>query len=252
MNVLILGGTTEASALARALAGDGRYSATLSLAGVTQRPLPQPLPVRSGGFGGPEGLARYLTEHAIGALIDATHPFAAQMTRHAAAAARATGTTLLVVRRPPWQAEPGDRWTEVADMAAAAQAIGEAPRRVLLTIGQKDLAPFAAENRHRYVVRAIEAPGAASLPDGAVLIQARGPFAEADERRLLLEHRIEVIVTKNSGGAATQPKLSAARALRLPVIMVARPALPDGVATVPGAAAALAWLARHAATPRGV
>lgn len=250
MNLLILGGTTEASALARALADDPRFRATLSLAGRTRHPLPQPLPSRVGGFGGIEGLAAYLAEHRIEALVDATHPFAAQMTRHAAEAARRTGTPLLVVSRPAWEPSPGDRWIDAPDMTAAAAALGPHPRRVLLTIGQKDLAPFAAAPWHRYVIRSVEPPPPECLPPRAEVIAARGPFAEADERRLLATRRIEVLVTKNSGGEATHPKLAAARALGLPVVVVARPAQPPGIETVATVAEALAWLARrHGAAP---
>ena len=245
MDLLILGGTTEASALARVLAGDRRFRATLSLAGRTRHPATQPLPCRSGGFGGADGLARYLTEHRIGVMIDATHPFAAQMTRHAAEAARLTGKKLLVINRPAWQQAPGDRWTGMPDMAAAAAALGCDPRRVLLTVGQKDLAPFTAAPWHSYVVRSVEPPSPESLPPQVEVIAARGPFAEADEHRLLTTRRIEVLVTKNSGGEATRPKLAAARALELPVIMVARPVLPPGIETVATAAEVMAWLARR-------
>lgn len=252
MNVLILGGTTESSALARALAGDGRFRATLSLAGRTRRPLPQPLPCRVGGFGGVEGLASYLAEHRVEALIDATHPFAAQMSRHAAQAARQTGTRLLAVVRPAWCPQPGDRWTAVPSMVAAAEALGRVGRRVLLTVGQQDLAPFAAAPWHSYVVRSVDPPSPHTLPPGAEVITARGPFAEPDERRLLAERRVEVLVTKNSGGEATRPKLDAARALGLPVVMVARPDPPPGVERVATAAQALAWLVhQHGAAPRG-
>ena len=249
MNLLILGGTTEASALVRALAGDRRFRATLSLAGRTRHPLPQPLPCRSGGFGGAEGLAAYLAEHRIGALIDATHPFAAQMSRHAAEAARLTGTPLVAISRPAWRPEPGDQWLVVPDMAAAAGELGRTARRVLLTVGQKELAPFAAAPWHSYVIRSVDPPSPEFLPPRAEVITARGPFAEADEHRLLLERRIEVLVTKNSGGEATRPKLAAARSLGLPVVMVARPDPLPGVEHVATAAEALAWLARqHGAT----
>ncbi len=245
MNVLILGGTTEASALARALAGDRRFRATLSLAGRTRQPLPQPLPCRVGGFGGVEGLAAFLSEQQIGALIDSTHPFAAQMSRHAAEAAWLAGTPLLAVSRPAWRPEAGDRWLPVPDMEAAAQALGRATRRVFLTVGQKDLAPFAVAPWHSYVVRSVDPPPPETLPPQAEVITARGPFAEPDERRLLVERRIEVLVTKNSGGEATRPKLAAARALGLPVVMVARPDPPPGVERVATAAEAVAWLARQ-------
>ena len=252
MNLLILGGTTEATAIANALAGDARFAATLSFAGRTQRPLAQAIPTRTGGFGGVAGLAAYLRQHRIDALIDATHPFAAQMTAHAVEAARRTATPLLVVLRPAWTPEPGDLWTEVASMADAAAALGPVSRRVLLTAGLKDLTPFAATPWHDYIVRSIEQPPPGLLPPSALFVAARGPFEIAGERRLLIEHRIEVIVTKNSGGGATEAKLQAARELRLPVVMLARPPVPQAEIVL-AAGAALAWLeARHAAAPRGV
>lgn len=247
MNVLILGGTTEASAIARALAGSARVRATLSLAGRTRAPVLPAIPSRRGGFGGVDGLVRYLRGHAVDALIDATHPFAARISANAVAAAALAPVPLLAVLRPAWTATPGDRWTEVADMAAAAAALGTAPRRVFLTVGQGDLAPFAAAPRHRYLIRSIELPDPASLPPGARCVAARGPFAEADERRLLRAEGIEVLVTKNSGGDATAAKLAAARALGVPVVMVARPPGP-AAPTVPDAAGALAWLRHRAAS----
>ena len=243
MRVLILGGTTEASELARLLANDKRWQATLSLAGITSSPVAQPIPVRFGGFGGADGLAEYLRAQAIGALVDATHPFAAQMSRNAAEAARRTAVPLLAVVRPEWSPAPGDRWRVVPDMASAAAALGAA-RRVLLTVGQKDLAPFVAAPQYRYVVRSVERP--AVLPAQAETIIARGPYAEADERRLLEERRIDILVTKNSGGSATRAKLDAARALGIGVVMVARPVLPDVVRRTT-AREALDWLDAHAA-----
>jgi precorrin-6A/cobalt-precorrin-6A reductase len=254
MRVLILGGTSEASELARALAGDRRFAAVLSLAGRTRSPLPPPIPSRIGGFGGVEGLAAYLRAERTDALVDATHPFAVQMSRNAVAAGELARVPVLALCRPAWQPVQGDRWTVVADMPAAARALGRSLRRVFLTIGQKDLAAFAAAPWHQYVVRSVDPPDPAALP-GAEVIAARGPFEEGAERRLLEAHRIDVLVSKNSGGTATAAKLAAVRALRLPVVMVARPAAPP-VETVADAAAALAWLARlHGAMPparRGV
>ena len=252
MNLLILGGTTEASTIARALAHDARFNAAISLAGRTRHPAPQPLPCRVGGFGGVEGLASHLTAHRINAVIDATHPFAARMTRNAENAARLTGTRLLVVQRPPWQRQTSDNWIDVPDMKAAAEALGAAPRRVLLTIGQTDLAPFAAAPWHQYVLRSVDPPAPDALPPRAEVIAARGPFAEAAERDLLITRRIEVLVTKNSGGGATGAKLAAARALGLPVVMVARPPPPQAE-TVATAAEALAWIEHlyHAQPRRG-
>ncbi len=251
MKLLILGGTTEASAMARALADDTRFQAIISLAGRTRHPAPQPVPCRVGGFGGTTGLARYLADHRIDALIDATHPFAAQMTRHAEDAARLTATKLLVVQRPAWRKQPGDHWIGVPDMGSAAAALGPLPRRVLLTIGRQDLAPFAAAPWHRYVLRSVDPPPPNSLPPGTEVIVARGPFAETAEHDLLATRRIEIVVTKNSGGSATQAKLAAARKLGLPVIMVARPP-PPSAATVATVTEALAWIGElHARWRRG-
>lgn len=252
MEVLILGGTTEASAIATALAGDARMRAVLSLAGRTRAPVLPAIPARRGGFGGVDGLAAYLREHGIAALIDATHPFAAQISRNAVTAAAIAGVPMISVFRPQWTVGPGDRWAEVADMPAAVQALGAKPRRVFLTVGQQDLAPFSLAPWHRYLIRSVEPPDPALLPATARYIAARGPFREDEERRLLEREGIEALVTKNSGGAATVPKLAAARALGIEVVMVARPEAPPG-RTVADAAGALAWLDHVVATwKRGV
>lgn len=255
LRVLILGGSAEASALARSLEGDSRFAPVLSLAGRTKAPRLPPIAHRLGGFGAVEGLAQWLREPGADLLVCATHPFAAQMRRHAIEAARRTGTPLLVVERPAWSPVDGDRWIPVADMAAAASALGEAPRRVLLTVGQKDISPFAGAPQHAYVVRSIDPPSPESLPAGAQVISARPPFEEADERRLLETHGIEVVVTKNSGGSDAAAKLAAARALGLPVIMVERPPPLElsglDVQRAADAAGAMAWLeARHEAATR--
>jgi len=251
LRVLILGGSAEASALARALAGDGRFAPVLSLAGRTKSPVLPPIPCRIGGFGAVEGLVRWLGEHGADALVCATHPFAVQMRRHAVEAARQSGVPLLLIDRPAWVASTADRWMSVPDMAAAARALGEAPRRVLLTIGQKDLAAFVAAPQHAYVVRSIDPPAAESVPPRAEVISARPPFTAAEERGVLATRGIEVLVTKNSGG--NDAKLVAARALGIPVIMVERPPAPDvaNTAVATDAAGALAWLeARHATVSR--
>ncbi len=244
MRVLILGGTTEASAIARALAGDGRFAPVLSLAGRTRAPVPPPISWRVGGFGGVAGLASYLREEAVDAVIDATHPFAAQMTAHAVVACGPLPR--IAVMRPAWQAVPGDRWTHVPGLAAAAAALGPVPRRVFLTVGQGALGVFGAP--HHYVVRSVDPP--ADAPEGATLLMARGPFAAEADRALMTEMRIEILVTKNSGGAAVEGKLAAARALGIGVVMVDRPPPPPGP-TVPDAAGALRWL-EHQAALRGV
>ena len=253
MKVLILGGTAEARALAAALASRSDLSVTLSLAGRTAEPVPQHVPARRGGFGGAEGLARYLRDELIDVLIDATHPYAAVISTNAADAARLSGTKLLGLRRPPWEKVAGDSWIEVDTIDDAVRAIGEAPLRVFLPLGRKEMRPFEAAPRHFYLVRSVDPVDPPLAVPHAQYITARGPFSEADDRTLLEQHRIDVIVAKNSGGAATYGKIAAARALRLPVIMLKRPVLPD----VPSAATvdeALAWLdhALTLSTARGV
>jgi precorrin-6A/cobalt-precorrin-6A reductase len=240
--LLILGGSGEAAALARALAGGARYDAVLSLAGRTEQPVKLPVRVRRGGFGGAEGLARFLTEERIDRVIDATHPFAVQMKVHAIAAAREAGVPLVAIRRAPWVAKPGDIWTMVGSLTEAAAALGEVPKRVFLTTGRDELRPFVAAPQHFYLIRSVEAPARADLPPQAQLITARGPFVFEAERVLLEQQKIDVIVSKNSGGEATKAKLEAARALGLPVIMVRRPELPDAPESVASVEEALAWL----------
>lgn len=249
----MLGGTAEARALAAALAGRTDFSVTLSLAGRTSEPAAQPVPVRSGGFGGVEGLAAYLRDERIDIVIDATHPFAAAISAHAAEAARGSGVKLLALRRPPWQQIAGDNWLEVETVAAAARALGETPRRVFLALGRNELGPFEAAPQHFYLVRSVDPVEPPLAVPRAHYITARGPFSEADDRALLKQHRIDVVVAKNSGGEATCGKIAACRALGLPVIMLKRPALPkaESVATVEEA---LAWLdhALTLSTARGV
>ena len=239
MHVLILGGTGESRALATLLAARPSTRVTLSLAGRTAAPRLAACEIRTGGFGGAEGLAAWLAAHGAGLLIDATHPFARVISGNAACAAEAAGIPLVALERPPWQAVPGDRWIRVPDMAAAAAALGEAPARVLLAIGRQEVAAFRAAPQHAYLVRSIEPVVAADLPPHAEPLLARGPFTEADERALLAGRRIEVVVAKDSGGAATYGKIAAARGLGLPVVLVDRPAGPEAVATVEAALARL-------------
>ena len=241
LRVLILGGTGEASALVRSLAGRADRSVTLSLAGRTAAPKPEPVPTRSGGFGGDEGLARYLRTEAITRLIDATHPFAAQMSTNAARAAALTGVPLLAIRRPAWSRERGDDWIEVDGMAEAVAALGAEPRRVFLTIGRQEAGAFAAAPQHSYLARTVE-PLAGILPvPHLTALEARGPFDAASEAALMRANRIEIVVSKNAGGAATYGKIAAARSLGLPVVMVRRPAKPD-VPRVADEAGARRWL----------
>jgi precorrin-6A/cobalt-precorrin-6A reductase len=250
MRILILGGTTEASALAALLTGSSDFKPLLSMAGRTSDPRPLPIPTRIGGFGGVEGLARFLEQERIEAVVDATHPFAAVMSRNAAEACAQAKVPLLALRRPPWKPQDGDRWIDVASTVEAVHALGEAPRRVFLTVGRLELASFATAPQHTYLVRTIEPIGNALPVPNVIAIRDRAPFDEAAERALMERERVDVVVSKNSGGAATYPKIAAARALGLPVIVVARPDKPHGVEEVASAEAALDWLERlHGRTP---
>ncbi len=248
MRILILGGTTQASQLARVLAARDDIKPLLSLAGRTQNPLPAPIPSRTGGFGGVEGLIAFLRMERIEALIDATHPFAAQMSAHAREACAQTGVPRLVFSRPPWTPGEGDDWIEVASIEEAVAALGEKPHRVFLTQGRLQLAAFAAAAQHFYLVRAIDEPAELALLPNRKFVSARGPFALEDELELLREEGIEILVSKNSGGEATSAKLLAARILRIPVVLVARP--PAGDATeVFQLAEVLRWIVSHRPTP---
>ncbi|WP_036263626.1 cobalt-precorrin-6A reductase [Methylocapsa aurea] len=253
MRVLLLGGTSEASRLAALFAGRRDIDATLSFAGRTKAPIAPPIPYRTGGFGGIEGLAAYLKAQRVDVLVDATHPFAEQMSRHAALAAARANVPLIVLSRPPWAPEPDDRWINVDDMAGAAAALGPQAQRVLLTVGRLQLKAFEAAPHHFYLIRAIDPiEPKPNLPRHRVIAE-RGPFAVEAEERLLREEKIDVIVTKNSGAAATFAKIVAARRLALPVIMVARPSSASTPA-LNDPSDALAAILRHvkAPAPRGV
>ncbi|MCB8820790.1 cobalt-precorrin-6A reductase [Microvirga rosea] len=250
MRILILGGTTEASALVAQLRERSEFNPILSMAGRTSDPRSLPIPTRIGGFGGVEGLVRFLRDECVKRVVDATHPFAALMSRNAAEACARTGVPLLALRRPAWMRQPRDCWIDVPNIGAAVRALGAEPRRVFLTVGRLELSSFAAAPQHSYLVRTIEPVGDALPVPNVVTIQNRGPFDEDAERALLLRERIEVVVTKNSGGAATYPKIAAARTLGLPVIVVARPEKPHGVEEVTCVDAVLEWLEqRHDRTP---
>jgi len=225
----------------------------LSIAGRTASPIRQPVPVRRGGFGGAAGLADYLTERRIDAMIDATHPYATVISANAGAAARASGVSFVAFRRPPWRAVGGDRWDEAADVGAAVRMLGDRPRRVFVALGRSELAPLVKAPQHFYLIRSVD-PVDPPLPlPHASYVTARGPFSEANDRALLVEHAVDIVVAKNSGGAASYGKIAAARALGIAVIMVRRPEAPDapGVETVE---AAMAWLdhALTSAAARGV
>lgn len=246
MHVLILGGTGAARDLATHLAARPGLRVTYSLAGRTQAPRFPGCAVRIGGFGGATGLAAWLAAEGVRVLVDGTHPFARRISANAAAASRATAVPLVALGRPGWARQPGDRWIEVPDTAAAAAALGAAPRRVFLAIGRQEVGAFRAAPGHRYLVRSIEPVDPGDLPDGAETLLARGPFAPAEERSLLQRHGIEIVVAKNSGGLATYGKIEAARALGLPVVMIARPAGGGINRTLEDA---LAEIERHLAAP---
>ncbi|MFO1142158.1 MAG: cobalt-precorrin-6A reductase [Amaricoccus sp.] len=235
MHVLVLGGTGEAREIAGALAARPGLRITLSLAGRTRDPALAPCAVRTGGFGGPAGLAEWMFAQGVGALIDATHPFASVISANARTAAARAGVPLVVLDRLRWEPVPGDRWTPVPDVAAAVAALGREPRRVFLAIGRQEVAAFRAAPQHRYLVRSIEPVPPDDLPPLAETLLARGPFSEADEAMLLSAHRIEILVAKNSGGDATFGKLGAARRLGLPVVMLDRQPRPDAAPTVAAA-----------------
>ena len=236
--VLVLGGTGEARRLATALV-DAGWDVLSSLAGRVADPVLPPGEVRIGGFGGTAGLAAALD--GVAALVDATHPFAATMTAHAAAAAAATGTPLLRLQRPGWTAQPGDDWRWVSSLDQVATAVAGC-RSVFLTTGRQGLAAFAGLTAH-CVVRSVDPP-APPLPARATVVLARGPFTVEQERELMTEHGVDVVVTKDSGGPMTAAKLTAARQLGVPVVLVRRPPLPDGVPVAATVEEALAWLGR--------
>jgi precorrin-6A/cobalt-precorrin-6A reductase len=229
--ILILGGTTEARGLTERLAARRDISATISLAGRTVDPKPLPLPTRIGGFGGAVGLVDYLAKEKVDLVIDATHPFANQISANAVLAAERSGVPLFALCRPAWQAVDGDRWTCVEDIDGAITALGSEPRRVFLAIGRQEAGRFSAAPRHRYLVRSVDpVEPPLSVADSRYIL-AGGPFHEEDERRLLEDEGIDVVVTKNSGGAATYGKIAAARALGIDVVMIER-RRPSGVTTV--------------------
>jgi precorrin-6A/cobalt-precorrin-6A reductase len=219
-----LGGTTEASALAAALADRG-VAATLSYAGRVERPKAQPVPIRIGGFGGVEGLEHYLRDHGITNLVDATHPFAAAMSAHAVAAAVRAGVAHIALTRPGWTPVEGDRWRHVADIDDAVAALAGPARRVMLALGRMHVNAFAAQPQHHYLLRFVDASDSLPiLPDHSIVVD-RGPFSVEGDIRLMQDHGIDMIVCKNAGGKGAEAKLIAARRLELPVVMIDRPVL---------------------------
>ena len=249
INLLILGGTTEATALGQAVA-DAGVRGTVSLAGRVERPRRQPLPQRVGGFGGVAGLSAYLRDNAVSHLVDATHPFAARMSRNAVLACAAEGVPLMALTRAPWRAQPGDHWTHVPDIDGAVRALDRAALRVMLAVGRMHLDAFAPNPQHFYLLRLVDPPASPPpFPDHHVLV-SRGPFTTPDDTALMQQHRIDLVVSKNAGGTGAYAKIAAARALHRPVIMIDRPAIPER-AEAYAVADVMAWLG-HAGADRGV
>ncbi|MGY5811078.1 cobalt-precorrin-6A reductase [Rhizobium sp. LEGMi198b] len=228
--ILILGGTTEARQLAEALAARADLDVVLSLAGRTVDPAPQPVPVRSGGFGGAQGLSRYLVDEAIDLLIDATHPFAARISANAAEAATLSGISAFALRRPAWLPVEGDRWRSVQTVSKAIAALGPTPRHVFLAIGRQEAHYANAAPIHHYWVRSVDPVEPPLTVPNVTYIHSKGPFRLEDELVMLRHHHIDVIVTKNSGGSATYAKIEAARQLGIEVIMIERASVADMLA----------------------
>ena len=249
--LLLLGGTTEANRLAGSLSARHDLVVVTSLAGRTANPAPLPAPRRIGGFGGTEGLAAYLRTERISALVDATHPFAARMRWHAYEACNQTGVARLRLERPRWQAQPGDHWTVVATMAAAAAEIVRGrSRRVFVTTGRSELDTLApaSDGRRWWLVRSIDPPERLLLHPAEVILD-RGPFSVDAETALMARQQIDLVVTKNSGGDATAAKLEAARNLGVDVLVVDRPPSPDGP-SARTVADSLEWVCASLGLPR--
>jgi precorrin-6A/cobalt-precorrin-6A reductase len=237
MRVLLLGGTSEGRALAACLHPE--VDVISSLAGRVPDPALPVGEVRIGGFGGVEGMRRWLVDSKVDAVIDATHPYAATITAHAAAVCDEMGLPYLVLARPAWP--PGDAIVVGSDAEAAKTVAAERYSRVFLTTGRSGTAAFV-DVASWFLIRAVTAPDVDTLPRRHRLVLSRGPYLYDDELALLRDHRIDALVTKNSGGQMTRPKLDAAAALGVAVVMVDRPPLPGGVTTVSTVDDAAAWV----------
>ena len=234
--ILILGGTTEARQFAGQIAERPDLDITLSLAGRTRAPVAQGVPVRSGGFGGVAGLADYLVTNQIDVLIDATHPYAAQISANALEAANLAGVKFMTIRRPAWRAVLGDQWREVTSVGDAIELAsqeglkrhgGHGGRNIFVALGRQELGPLSRAPEHHYIIRSVDPVEPPVAVPNATYILGRGQFDETDERALLQTHAVELIIAKNSGGDATYSKLSAARDLSIPVILIKRPTPPS-------------------------
>ncbi|MGQ4598435.1 cobalt-precorrin-6A reductase [Nocardia sp. R6R-6] len=247
--MLLLGGTREARDLARIMSGEQGFEIVSSLAGRVRAPLLPEGAVRVGGFGGAEGLRAWIADNEVRAVVDATHPFATAISANAVAAARASDVPLVCLRRPSWPQQPGDRWVRATDLAAAAQVTATLGERVFLTIGRQGVDAFAKQDRQWFLIRAIDPP-AGPVPPRHEILLARGPFALAAESRLIADYGIDVLVTKDSGGDQTEAKLVAARAAGIPVVVIDRPPVPEGVLVVETVAQVMDWL-HQVRTDRG-
>jgi precorrin-6A/cobalt-precorrin-6A reductase len=220
--VLILGGTAEGSALATCLVSRTDIAVTSSLAGRVDQPKLPSGEFRVGGFGGVDGLIRYLDAEKIVAVIDATHPYASRISHNAEQACKHLGLPLIALARPPWKRMQQDKWHEVEDLRSAAHFVDSTKRRVFLSIGRQELEAFADCENAWYLIRAIDKP-TSHLPLHHELILQRGPFSLGEELQLLKNHTIDCVISKNSGGPATYAKIEAARLLNIPVVMIRRP-----------------------------
>lgn len=241
MKVLLLGGTTESRALAELLEADTRIDVVTSLAGRVRRPTVPGGAWRLGGFGGAEGLAEWIEVNGVDVVVDATHPFASVISANARAAATATDVPLVQLVRPPWQPDTADDWVAAASMTEAAVIVESTAQRAFLTIGRQGVDAFAHIERTWFLVRSIDPPEVPMPPNHRSLL-ARGPFDVDDEIALLRDHRIDVVVSKNSGGAMTEAKIIAARDLGVTVVMIERPQLPLGDVVTESPKAVVDWL----------
>jgi precorrin-6A/cobalt-precorrin-6A reductase len=247
--ILVLGGTLEGRRLAEALSEQGRAVIT-SLAGATRSPGPLPGEIRRGGFGGTDGLARFLRERRVAAVVDATHPFAVRISAQSLAAAADAGVPLLRLERPAWTPATGDRWHEARDLRNALPILAAFGSRVLVAAGRRIAGELPEDPRFRWLVRSIERPD--ELPASALWIEARPPFRVEDELRLLEALEVEALLVKASGGHGSRAKLDAARSMGLPVVLLRRPAPPGGVPRVGSVDEALEWLAHLTSELSGI
>jgi precorrin-6A/cobalt-precorrin-6A reductase len=223
LKVLLLGGTSEAVQLAERLSAMPGVSATLSLAGRTASPRASALPVRVGGFGGAAGLTDYLKRECVGLIIDATHPFAANISNNAVAACETAGVSLIALDRPAWQKTAGDDWQEFDTVEAAIAALPSEPQRIFSALGRSSVGALCAAPQHHYVIRVVDEIAPPPELPHATIVTARGPFRTEDDTVLFQKHAIQCVLAKNAGGSAAYAKIAAARKLGLKVYMIRRP-----------------------------